>query len=256
MQAGLLKNDLSLHVPQSISLLHHVVQALHARTLLTRDRDYIVKHDGVVIVDPLTGRLMDGRRYDDGLHQALEAKEGCAIGEETRITASITFQSFFRKYDRLAGMTGTAVEDADEYRRVYGLNVVPVPPNRPSIRIDQSSIIRRNSANSPRSLRRSRMPHAKARPVLIGAPTIAQSERIAAALQERGWKPALGTGDRRFAVLNAKHHESEAQIIAQAGSPGAVTIATAMAGRGTDIRLGGIPDDDAAATRRQQAGYS
>lgn len=254
MQAGLLKRDSSLHVSESISLLHHVVQALRARTLLTRDRDYIVKHDSVVIVDPLSGRLMDGRRYDDGLHQALEAKEGCAIGEETRITASITFQSFFSKYDRLAGMTGTAVEDADEYRRVYGLNVVPVPPNRPSIRIDQSLGHPTQQRKLAAIVAQIEDAHAKARPVLIGAPTIAQSERIAAALQERGWKPALGTGDRRFAVLNAKHHASEAQIIAQAGSPGAVTIATAMAGRGTDIKLGGIPDNDAARQRVVNAG--
>ncbi len=254
MRAGILKGNSSLHVPESISLLHHVVQALRARTLLLQDRDYIIRDGAVVIVDQLSGRLMEGRRYDDGLHQALEAKEGCAIGEETRTTASITYQSFFRKYGKLAGMTGTAAEDADEYRQVYGLNVVPVPPHRHSIRIDQC-------VNHPTSERKMTAiieqiedAHAREQPVLIGAPTIVQSERLATALQLRGWSSTLNTGNRHFAVLNAKHHAHEAQIIAQAGSPGAVTIATAMAGRGTDIKLGGIPENSIMRQRVVNAG--
>ncbi len=192
---------------------------------------------------------MEGRRYDDGLHQALEAKEGCAIGEETRTTASITYQSFFRKYGKLAGMTATAAEDADEYRQVYGLNVVPVPPHQVSIRIDQSV----NHATSERKMaaiiEQIEDAHAREQPVLIGAP-----ERLAEALRRRGWTSTLKTGNRHFAVLNAKHHAHEAQIIAQAGSPGAVTIATAMAGRGTDIKLGGMPENSVMRQRVVDAG--
>ena len=238
-QAGVLKSDLSLHVPQSISLLHHVVQALIARTILVRDRDYVVKDGGIVIVDQLTGRLMEGRRYDDGLHQALEAKENCEIGEETRTLASITFQSFFRKYDELAGMTGTAVEDAEEYHDVYGLTVLPIPSHRPSRRIDE----RVDHATQADRLSAivTQIEHARrsGQPVLVGVPDIVESERIALALQSRGWRASLRPGDRHFAVLSARHHEAEARIIARAGAPGAVTIATAMAGRGTDIKLGG-----------------
>ena len=237
-QAGLLKGDLSLHVPQSISLLHHVVQASVARTILVRDRDYVVKDGGIVIVDQLTGRLMEGRRYDDGLHQALEAKENCAIGEETRTLASITFQSFFRKYDSLAGMTGTAVEDAEEYREVYGLTVLPIPSHRPSRRIDERVDHSTQADRLSAIVEQIEHAHRGGQPVLVGVPGIVESECIASALQSRGWRASLRPGDRHFAVLSARHHEAEARIIARAGAPGAVTIATAMAGRGTDIKLG------------------
>ena len=238
-QAGLLKGDLSLHVPQSISLLHHVVQASVARTILVRDRDYVVKDGGIVIVDQLTGRLMEGRRYDDGLHQALEAKENCAIGEETRTLASITFQSFFRKYDSLAGMTGTAVEDAEEYREVYGSTVLPIPSHRPSRRIDERVDHSTQADRLSAIVAQIEHAHRGGQPVLVGVPGIVESECIASALQSRGWRASLRPGDRHFAVLSARHHEAEARIIARAGAPGAVTIATAMAGRGTDIGLGG-----------------
>ncbi len=249
-QAGLLKPDLSLHVPQSISLLHHVVQALYARTILVRDRDYVVKDGGVVIVDQLTGRLMEGRMYDDGLHQALEAKENCEIGEETRTLASITFQSFFRKYDKLAGMTGTAVEDAEEYREIYGLSVLSVPSSKPSQRIDQRMAHATRAAKLSAVIDQIEKAHDRGQPVLVGVPTIAESERVASALASRGWKAKIENGKRQFAVLNARHHEHEARIIAKAGAPGAVTIATAMAGRGTNIKLGGVPES---AELRQQA---
>jgi preprotein translocase subunit SecA len=242
-QAGLLKSNLSLHVPQSISLLHHVVQALYARTILVRDRDYVVKNGSVVIVDTLTGRLMDGRRYDDGLHQALEAKENCEIGEETRTLASVTFQSFFRKYDKLAGMTGTAIEDADEYSEVYGLAVLPIPSHRPLHRTDERVEHATRADKLAAVVEQIELAYSRKQPVLVGAPTIIHSERVASELQARGWKAALEPGERHFAILNARHHEDEARIIAQAGAPGAVTVATAMAGRGTDIKLGGFPDD-------------
>ena len=238
-QAGLLKGDLSLHVPQSISLLHHVVQASVARTILVRDRDYVVKDGGIVIVDQLTGRLMEGRRYDDGLHQALEAKENCAIGEETRTLASITFQSFFRKYDSLAGMTGTAVEDAEEYREVYGSTVLPIPSHRPSRRIDERVDHSTQADRLSAIVAQIEHAHRGGQPVLVGVPGIVESECIASALQSRGWRASLRPGDRHFAVLSARHHEAEARIIARAGAPGAVTLAPAMAGRGTDIGLGG-----------------
>ncbi|MET0705629.1 MAG: preprotein translocase subunit SecA, partial [Tardiphaga sp.] len=248
------KQDSSLHVPQSVSLLHHVIQALYAHTILVRDRDYVVKDGRVVIVDQLTGRLTEGRRYDDGLHQALEAKEHCEIGEETRTLASITYQSYFRKYDKLAGMTGTAIEDLEEYREVYGLNVLPIPPHQSSRRIDERVNHMTQGAKIQAIVEQVEQAHGRGQPVLVGAPTLSYSEQIAAALQSRGWKATLQQGARHFAVLDAKHHEHEARIIAQAGAPGAVTIATAMAGRGTDIKLGGAQDNNELRQRAIAAG--
>jgi len=247
-QAGLLKENASLHELQSVSLLHHVTQALRARFTLSRDRDYVVKDDQVVIVDQITGRMTEGRRYDDNLHQALEAKEGCSIGEETRVLTSITYQSFFRKYDGLAGMTGTAAEDAEEYRDVYGAEVIAIPLNQPSRRIDTASHHRNRTDKDAAIIAQIEDAHAAGRPVLVGTPSIARSEALAAALRARGWTASLAPGHRCFAVLNAKEHRHEARIVAQAGAAGAVTIATAMAGRGTDIRLGG--EDDTPSTRR------
>ncbi len=253
-QAELLKPDASLHVTQSITLLHHVIQAVRARTILQRDRDYVVKDDKVVIVDRYSGRMMEGRRYDDGLHQALEAKERCLIGEEARTLASITFQSFFRKYQKLAGMTGTAIDDADEYRQIYGMPLLSVPPERPSQRIDRCVYHLNRDAKLAAIVARIEEAHARGQPVLVGAPTISRSEAIASALKARGWRTSLAAGPRVFALLSAKHHEHEAQIVAQAGSSGAVTIATAMAGRGTDIRLGGLPISDENRQRVAAAG--
>ncbi|MCO5132713.1 MAG: preprotein translocase subunit SecA [Xanthobacteraceae bacterium] len=248
---GLLAEPATLHDIASIALLHHVVQALRAHVVLARDRDYVVQEGRVVIVDALTGRPMPGRRYDEGLHQALEAKEGCAIGEETRTLAAITFQSYFRRYARLAGMSGTAMADAAEYREVYDLDVVAVPPHRPPIRIDQAVLHPTAAAKRAAILREAEAAHARGQPVLIGAPSIEQSEALASMLERHGWRQRGAAADhdaaaKTFALLNARHHAREAQIIAGAGAPGAVTIATAMAGRGTDIRLGGEHADDAA----------
>jgi preprotein translocase subunit SecA len=202
----------------------------------------------------LTGRLMEGHRYDDGLHQALEAKEQCAIGEETRTLAAITLQSLFSKYPTLAGMTGTALEDADEYRDVYGRTVLPIPPQRPSCRIDERSNHATRAEKVAAIIDQIEQAHARGQPVLVGTTSISHSEHMASALQSRGWTATLRPGARHFAVLNARHHEHEARIIANAGTPGAVTIATAMAGRGTDIKLGGLPENPELRQRAAAAG--
>ena len=258
-QRGLLKADTTLHETASISLLHHVVQALRAHVVLARDRDYVVQDGQVTIVDALTGRPMPGRRYDEGLHQALEAKEGCAIGEETRTLAATTFQTYFRRYAKLAGMTGTAITDAAEYRDVYGLDVVAIPTHRPLIRVDESVLHATAADKRAAILREVESAHARRQPVLIGAPSIEHSEALAALLEANGWRQsgAAANGEiseKTFALLNAKHHAREAHIIAKAGTPGTVTIATAMAGRGTDIRLGGERADDATRTSVITAG--
>jgi len=250
-QRGLLSASATLHDIASIALLHHVVQALRAHVLLTRDRDYVVSHGEVIIIDNLTGRPMPARRYDEGLHQALEAKEGCAIGEETRTLASIPFQAYFRRYAKLAGMTGTAITDAAEYKDVYGLEVVAIPTHRPLIRRDDSVLHATAADKHVAILREVEGAAERGQPVLIGAPSIEQSEALATMLEQHGWQQCndRDTGapaPRSFALLNAKHHAREAQIIAGAGALGAVTIATAMAGRGTDIRLGGERADSAA----------
>jgi preprotein translocase subunit SecA len=243
-QQRLLKASTTLHDIASISLLHHVMQSLRAHVVLARDRDYVVENGSVTIVDRLTGRPMPGRRYDEGLHQALEAKEGCAIGEETRTLAAITFQTYFQRYAKLAGMTGTAKADAEEYREIYGLDVISIPTHRPMIRVDEAVLHSTAAGKFQAILRELEDAAARGQPVLIGVPSIERSEALAAMLEANGWRqqnaPAQNPGSSRtFSVLNAKHHAREAQIIAEAGAPGAVTIATAMAGRGTDIRLGG-----------------
>ena len=258
-EQGLLKASTTLHDIASISLLHHVVQSLRAHVMLVRDRDYVIENGNVTIVDGLTGRPMPGRRYDEGLHQALEAKEGCAIGEETHTLAAITFQTYFRRYARLAGMTGTAIADAEEYNEIYGLDVISIPTHRPMIRTDES-VLHASTAGKLRAILRDlEDAAARGQPVLIGAPTIERSEALAAMLEANGWRQRHEQTDhdattRTFAVLNAKHHAREAQIIAAAGAPGAVTIATAMAGRGTDIRLGGEHADEATRARVIAAG--
>ena len=258
-EQGLLKASTTLHDIASISLLHHVVQSLRAHVVLVRDRDYVIENGNVTIVDGLTGRPMPGRRYDEGLHQALEAKEGCAIGEETHTLAAITFQTYFRRYARLAGMTGTAIADAEEYNEVYGLDVISIPTHRPMIRIDESVLHATTAGKLRAILRDLEDAAARGQPVLIGAPTIERSEALAAMLEANGWRQRHEQTEhdattRTFAVLNAKHHAREAQIIAEAGAPAAVTIATAMAGRGTDIRLGGEHADEATRARVIAAG--
>lgn len=220
----------NLYDPKSIDLLHHVNQALKAHVLFKRDVDYIVKDGGVVIVDEFTGRLMPGRRYSEGLHQALEAKEKVKIENENQTLATITFQNYFRMYEKLAGMTGTAETEAAEFNKIYNLDVVVVPTNQPMIRVDYSDVIyqtRREKFNAV--LDEIAALNAKGQPVLVGTVSIDVSEDVSLKLKKRGIP---------HTVLNAKNHEAEAEIIANAGQKGAVTISTNMAGRGTDIVLG------------------
>jgi preprotein translocase subunit SecA len=226
---NLLKVD-NLYDPGSINQLHHVNQALKAHVLFQRDVDYIVKNGEVIIVDEFTGRTMEGRRYSDGLHQALEAKEGVKIEKENQTLASITFQNYFRMYDKLAGMTGTADTEAPEFKKIYDLDVVIIPTNRDMARKDYADVIYKNQAAKYRAIvREIKELHEKGQPVLVGTISIDISEKISKMLQKERIP---------HEVLNAKHHEREAEIIADAGQKGKITIATNMAGRGTDIKLG------------------
>ncbi|MEW6221463.1 MAG: preprotein translocase subunit SecA [Thermodesulfobacteriota bacterium] len=225
----------NLYDPKNIEWLHHVNQALKAHVLFQKDVDYIVNDGQVVIVDEFTGRTMPGRRYSDGLHQALEAKEGVKVENENQTLASITFQNYFRMYDKLAGMTGTADTEAAEFKKIYNLDVAVIPTHQTMIRKDYADVVYKTEAAKFRAVVREITElHAKGQPVLVGTISIEKSERISAMLKKEGIP---------HAVLNAKHHEQEAQIIAEAGQAGRVTIATNMAGRGTDIKLGeGVPD--------------
>ena len=252
---NLLKGD-SLYDVENVSTVHHVNQALRAHKLFNRDKDYIVRNSEVVIIDEFTGRMMPGRRYSEGLHQALEAKEHQTIQPENQTLASITFQNYFRMYEKLAGMTGTAMTEADEFIDIYNLEVVDVPTNMPMIRSDDDDEVYRTATEKYRSIL-ALIEDCKERgqPVLVGTTSIEKSEQLAEMLRQRGWEQhdfsdpnafaALYSGDdgaskaKVFAILNARYHEQEAYIIAQAGVPGAITIATNMAGRGTDIQLGG-----------------
>ncbi len=218
----------------NMDLVHHVVQALRAYTLFKRDVDYVVKDGEVIIVDEFTGRLMPGRRWSDGLHQAIEAKEGVRIAEENQTLATITFQNYFRLYEKLAGMTGTADTEAAEFNKIYNLDVVVIPPNRKMIRVYYPDLIYRTEMEKFNAVTKEITDlHKKGQPVLLGTISIEKSERLSSMLKKAGIK---------HTVLNAKYHEKEAEIIAQTGRMGSVTIATNMAGRGTDILLGGNPD--------------
>ncbi len=224
----------NLYDPANIETLHAVQQALRAHTLYQRDHHYIVKEGQVIIVDEFTGRLMPGRRWSDGLHQAVEAKEGVKIEAENQTLATITLQNYFRMYEKLAGMTGTAETEADEFAHIYGLDVVVIPTNRPMIRIDNPDVIYRTAKEKWKAVVEEIAElHQRQQPVLVGTVSIENSERLSDMLKRRGIP---------HVVLNAKYHEREAAIVAQAGRPGAVTIATNMAGRGTDIILGGNPE--------------
>lgn len=224
----------NLYDISNIDIVHHVAQALKAHTLFKRDVDYVVKDGEVIIVDEFTGRLMPGRRYSDGLHQALEAKEDVTIAKENQTLATITFQNYFRLYDKLAGMTGTADTEAAEFQKIYNLEVMVIPPNKPMIRSDHSDVVYKTEREKFNAIVEEVIEcHKRGQPVLVGTVSIEKSERLSALLGRKGIK---------HTVLNAKFHEMEAEIVAQAGRKGAVTIATNMAGRGTDIILGGNPD--------------
>jgi preprotein translocase subunit SecA len=228
---GLLPDGQTLYDPESATLVHHVSQALRAHVLFTREKDYIVRDDQVVLIDEFTGRMMTGRRLSDGLHQAIEAKEGVGIKPENVTLASVTFQNYFRLYDKLGGMTGTAATEADEFREIYNLGVVEVPTNRPVARADEHDQVYRTAKEKfDGVVAEIKQALAKGQPILVGTTSIEKSEFLAGLLRAEGIT---------FNVLNARQHEQEAQIVADAGKLNAVTIATNMAGRGTDIQLGG-----------------
>ena len=229
---------------ENMELQHHINQAIKARGVMKRDVDYVGKEGEIVIVDEFTGRLMPGRRYNEGLHQAIEAKEGVTVARESKTLASITFQNYFRMYKKLAGMTGTAKTEATEFSEIYGLQVVEIPTNKPVIRKDHTDILYATEQQKYEAIiEQVAACHAKGQPVLVGTVSIEKSEILSRMLKKRGI---------RHNVLNAKHHEKEAEIVAQAGQYGAVTIATNMAGRGTDILLGGNADFMAKSDLRRQ----
>ncbi len=243
---GILKKDVSLYDMTSVTVLHHVEQALRAYVLFTRDVDYVVKDNQVIIVDEFTGRLMPGRRYSDGLHQALEAKERVKVEEENVTLATITFQNYFRLYDKLAGMTGTADTEAAEFAQIYKLDVVVIPTNCFLIRHEYpDQVYCTEGEKLDAVVEEIRECQNAGRPVLVGSISIDKSEKISSLLKRRG---------TRHHVLNAKHHEKEAEFVAQAGRKGSVTISTNMAGRGTDILLGGNPEFLAAAEAKEKEG--
>ncbi|MBR2054274.1 MAG: preprotein translocase subunit SecA, partial [Clostridia bacterium] len=234
----------NLSDPENNDLNHYLIQALKANVLMKRDVDYVVQNGEVVIVDEFTGRLMVGRRYSDGLHQAIEAKEHVKVAHESKTLATITFQNYFRMYKKLSGMTGTAKTEEGEFQGIYNLDVVEVPTNKPMIRIDMNDVIYRTKKGKYAAVVEEIVNrHKTGQPILVGTVSVEVSELISSMLSRRGVP---------HEVLNAKHHAREASIVAQAGHLGAVTIATNMAGRGTDILLGGNPDYLARRTLRQE----
>ena len=257
-EAGLLREE-TLYDAANVSVVHHVQQALKAHKLFQRDKEYIVRNGDVVIIDEFTGRMMPGRRFSEGLHQAIEAKEQVQVQPENVTLASITFQNYFRLYKKLAGMTGTASTEADEFAEIYKLEVVEIPTNRPVSRVDEDDEVYRSGEEKLRAIiREIETANAQMQPMLVGTTSIEKSEQLGEMLKAEGYKlidfedPAglqalyasarAGQPSKQFAILNARFHEQEAFIVAEAGVPGAITIATNMAGRGTDIQLGGNVD--------------
>jgi len=240
-----LANVSNIYDPENVRLVHYLDEALKAMVLFKKNRDYVVKNDEVLIVDEFTGRILAGRRYSGGLHQAIEAKEGVSVKEESITLATITFQNYFRTYAKIAGMTGTAVTEAEEFAKIYHLEVVVIPPNRPCQRIDwEDEIYRTEEAKLKALVATVKELHQKGQPVLIGTVSIAKSEKLSRLLKAAGLK---------HSVLNAKQHQREGEIIAQAGQPGAITVATNMAGRGVDIILGGkAPTSDSTAQQIEE----
>lgn len=236
----------NLSDPENTTLMHHINQAIKAYGVMQRDVDYVVRDGEIIIVDEFTGRLMFGRRYNEGLHQAIEAKEGVKVQNESKTLATITFQNFFRLYGKLSGMTGTALTEEEEFRSIYKLDVIEIPTNRPVLRKDNPDSVYKNERGKMiATIRRIEECHKKGQPILVGTVSIEKSEELSAMLKKSGIK---------HTVLNAKYHEQEAEIVAQAGKPYAVTIATNMAGRGTDIKLGGNDEQMAVATLKKE-GY-
>jgi len=221
----------NIYTDKGIKYVHHLETAVRAKALYTRDKEYVVRDGEVVIVDEFTGRLQPGRRWSDGLHQAVEAKEGVTIQRESRTYASITYQNYFRMYDKLSGMTGTALTSSEEFYTVYGLEVVPVPTNKDVVRIDKNDLIFQTEKGKFAAIaRKVKEINSTGQPLLIGSASIDKNELLSAELHKEGIK---------HEILNAKNHEREGEIIAEAGRKGAVTLATNMAGRGVDIKLGG-----------------
>ena len=244
-QTGLLAEGASLYDAANITLMHHLYASLRAHHIYHRDQHYVVQNGEVIIVDEFTGRLMTGRRWSDGLHQAVEAKEGVQIQAENQTLASVTFQNYFRMYGKLGGMTGTADTEAYEFQEIYGLETVVIPPNRPTVRRDELDLVYKTDQEKYNAVIEDiRDCHKRGQPVLVGTTSVANSEKIAEMLDKVGLP---------HQVLNAKQHAREADIIAQAGRPGVITIATNMAGRGTDIVLGGSIEKDVAAIEADEA---
>ncbi|MFA5750867.1 MAG: preprotein translocase subunit SecA [Candidatus Paceibacterota bacterium] len=236
----------NIYTEKGIKYVHHLETAVKAQALFEKDRDYVVKEGEVIIVDPFTGRLQPGRRWSEGIHQAIEAKEGVKIERETRSSGSITFQNYFRFYEKLSGMTGTALTSSEEFLKVYGLDVIVIPTNRPMVRIDRSDLIYQTEKGKFQAIaKRVKELNKKGQPVLIGTISIEKNELLSAYLKQEGVE---------HTILNAKNHEKEGEIIAQAGKLGAVTIATNMAGRGIDIKLGGNPHSDDEYEKVKKAG--